>query len=136
MRGRPFEFGNTFGQGRPPGSRNKKGLMLQKLLLNHGNEIIRTLIDRAKQGDRVALTLCVERLIPRLKDIEELPEDPQHTKRTVFDPAILSDRSVLTDEELDEAIRLFEKLQGISDDGRARVAQHRPAVTGDEPAAA
>jgi hypothetical protein len=79
MRGRPFELGNTFGQGRPRGSPNKKGLMLQRLLLENGEEIIGTVIDRAKKGDRAALALCMERLIPRLKDAAELPEDSLST---------------------------------------------------------
>jgi hypothetical protein len=119
MRGRPFEPGNTFGQGRPPGSPNKKGLMLQRLLLENGDEIIGTLIDRAKKGDRAALALCVERLIPRLKDAAELPEDSQFTTnqdRENFDV------SVLTHEELDELHRLAMKVRVVeaeSDDGRA-----------------
>jgi hypothetical protein len=64
MRGRPFELRNTSGRGRPRGSPNKKSLVLQKLLLEQGGEIIQTLIDRAKKGDRTALTLSLERLIP------------------------------------------------------------------------
>src|SRR5690349_20670230 len=35
MRGRPFQPGNTFGQGRPRGSRNKR-LMAQRILLESG----------------------------------------------------------------------------------------------------
>jgi hypothetical protein len=119
MRGRQFELGNTFGQGRPPGSPNKKGLMLQRLLLENSEEIIGTLIDLAKKGDRAAMALCVERLIPRLKDATELPEDSlltpnQDTKKV--------DYSVLTHEELEEAHRLAMKVRVVeaeSDDGRA-----------------
>lgn len=55
-------------------------------------------MDRAKKGERGALALCVERLIRRLKDAEELPEDSplttnQHTEKV--------DLSQLTNEELD-----------------------------------
>src|SRR3982751_7099881 len=119
MRGRPFELGNRFGQGRPPGSPNKKGLMLQRLLLENGEDIIGTLIDRAKKGDRAALALCVERLIPRLKDAAELPEDSQLT--TNQDTGKV-DLSVLTDEELELLQRLSSKTRVVepgSDDGRA-----------------
>jgi hypothetical protein len=119
MRGRPFEMGNTFGQGRPPGSPNKKGLMLQRLLLENGDEIIGTLIDRAKKGDRAALALCVERLIPRLKDAAELPEDSALAPNQDTEEL---DYSVLTEEDLDELHRLNIKVRGVeaeSDDGRA-----------------
>ena len=119
MRGRPFELGNRFGQGRPPGSPNKKGLMLQRLLLENGEDIIGTLIDRAKKGDRAALALCVERLIPRLKDAAELPEDSQLTTNQDTEKV---DLSVLTDEELELLERLSSKIRVVqpgSDDSRA-----------------
>lgn len=76
-RGRPFQPGNTFGRGRPRGSRNKKSLMLQRLLLEQAKEIVQSVIDRAKEGDRTAQALCMERLIPRLKDVPEPVEQPQ-----------------------------------------------------------
>lgn len=72
-RGRPFQRGNTFGKGRPPGSPNKKSLAHKELLLDHGEELVGTTIALAKQGHPVALKLCMERLIPRLKDVAELP---------------------------------------------------------------
>jgi hypothetical protein len=119
MRGRTFELGNTFGSGRPRGSPNKKGLILQQLLLENSEEIIGTLMDRAKKGDRAALALCVERLIPRLKDTAELPEDSLLTTNEDTEHV---DLSVLTDEELAELRRLTAKVQVIkaeSDDGHA-----------------
>lgn len=136
MRGRPFEPGNAFGQGRPPGSPNKKGLLLQRLLLENGDKILKTLIDRAKKGDRAALALCVERLIPRLKDAAELPEDSlfttsQHTETPTLDIA------EITQEEFEVLERLFGKTQIVdagSDRGRAPApepAQDGPAVPGD-----
>jgi hypothetical protein len=119
MRGRPFELGNGFGQGRPPGSPNKKGLILQRLLLENGEEIIGTLIDRAKKGERVALALCIERLIPRLKDVEELPFEEEHTdtQNTCFTPAALRELSV---DELKLLERIALKIQAVqakSDNG-------------------
>ena len=81
-RGRPFQPGNQFGRGRPAGSRNKKSLVLQEMLFDRSREVMLKVIGRAKEGDPVALKLCVERLIPRLKDVEVLPveqsqkEDP------------------------------------------------------------
>jgi hypothetical protein len=42
QRRRPFKPGNNFGRGRPPGSRNKKTLLLEELL----NENAESLLDR------------------------------------------------------------------------------------------
>ena len=49
------------------------------MLLDESQEIMSTVIERAKKGDRTAMTLCIERLIPRLKDAAELPvEKSEH----------------------------------------------------------
>jgi hypothetical protein len=150
QRGRPFQPGNTFGSGRPRGSRNKKGLMLQELLLDNGEEIIQTLIDRAKKGDRAALALCMERLIPRLKDVAELPveqsqEDPQLTTNQDRETDEF-DFSRLTEEELNVFERFVEKMAPAHASGsesgagvRTDVpesAEDRPPVPGYGPAAA
>jgi hypothetical protein len=50
--------------GRPRGSRNAMSLLAQSLLDREVETIMRTLIERAKQGDPSALRLCVERLLP------------------------------------------------------------------------
>jgi hypothetical protein len=140
-RGRPFQPGKTFGGGRPRGSPNKKSWVLQKLLLEHGGEIIETLIDRAKKGDRTALALCMERLIPRLKDVPELPleqsqEGPPLTTNQDTETQKL-DFSGLTHDECEILKQLLEKTQ-IVDSGSARSraapperAQDGPAVPGD-----
>jgi hypothetical protein len=70
-RGRPFQPGNQFGRGRPRGSPNKKSLLVREILLENGPEIMLKVVELAKKGDRTAMTLCVERLIARLKDLEE-----------------------------------------------------------------
>jgi len=72
-RGKPFEAGNTSGQGRPPGSVNKKSLLLQQMLLDKGEEIVKSVIEDAKKGDPLALKFCVERLVAPLKDVAEQP---------------------------------------------------------------
>lgn len=71
MRGRPFQPGNTFGRGRPRGSRNKTSI-LEEILLDSGPEIIQTLADLAKKGDPTALKLSVPRLIAPLKPVAKL----------------------------------------------------------------
>lgn len=72
-RGRPFQPGNKYGRGRPRGSRNKKSLVMQELLLDDGLEVLSTVIDRAKKGNPTAMKLVMERLIPPLKPVTELP---------------------------------------------------------------
>jgi hypothetical protein len=63
MRGKPFEVGNTFGKGRPRGSRNKRTALVE-LMKDHGEAIIKQCQVLALKGDRTALRLCMERLIP------------------------------------------------------------------------
>ena len=84
-RGRPFERGNQFGKGRPKGSPNKKSLELQDLLLENGEDIILKLIDLADKGDRMATTLVVERLIPRLKDAPEIGVEKQEEEQITIE---------------------------------------------------
>jgi hypothetical protein len=62
VRGRPFPPGNSFGQGRPKGSKNQATLLVQKLLGDHAESITRKIVIQALQGDRHAQRLCMERL--------------------------------------------------------------------------
>jgi hypothetical protein len=63
MRGKPFEGGNTFGQGRPRGSRNKRTVLME-LMEDHGEALIKQCQVLALKGDPTALRLCMERLMP------------------------------------------------------------------------
>jgi hypothetical protein len=67
-RGRQFQPGNTFGRGRPQGSRNKATIALQEMLDGHGEAITKKCALMAMQGDPTALRLCMERLLPPRKD--------------------------------------------------------------------
>ena len=53
--------------GRPRGSRNKSTLLLEQTLANDGEAIVNKAIEMAKDGDPIALRLCIERLLPRRK---------------------------------------------------------------------
>jgi hypothetical protein len=66
--GHRFERGNKHGKGRPEGSKNRATILLQQLLAGEAEAILRKAIDLAKEGDSVAMKLCVERLIPPTKD--------------------------------------------------------------------
>ena len=57
------ESGNP--AGRPPGSRNTKTLLREAMLDAEGDDLTRQLIASAREGDRTALRLCIERVLPR-----------------------------------------------------------------------
>jgi Family of unknown function (DUF5681) len=60
------ESGNP--AGRPRGARNKRTLATESMFDDNGPEIIRQLIDLAKDGDIAAIRLCVDRICPRPRD--------------------------------------------------------------------
>jgi Family of unknown function (DUF5681) len=69
QRGRPFPKGRSGNpQGRPPGTRNAATVIAEQLLDSEAEEIIRKVIEKAKQGDMIALRLCVDRLVPPRRD--------------------------------------------------------------------
>jgi hypothetical protein len=63
-RGRPFEPGNTFGRGRPKGSKNKKTNMAQETLEQYAEPLIKKTVATALEGDKPTLRFCVDRLLP------------------------------------------------------------------------
>jgi hypothetical protein len=67
-RGRPFQPGNTYGKGRPKGSRNKFTLAAQRLLEEHCESLTRKCVIDAMRGDRQAMRLCMERVLPARRD--------------------------------------------------------------------
>lgn len=54
-------------KGRPPGISDKR-TQYRLLLEPHAEELIQILVDKAKQGDPLALKLCIELLILKPKD--------------------------------------------------------------------
>ena len=68
QRGRPFNKGESGNPtGRPIGSRNKTTLALESLLNGQAQELTQKAIDLALEGDRYALRLVLERIIPPSK---------------------------------------------------------------------
>src|ERR1035438_3799226 len=63
-RGKPFAPGNRSGKGRPTGSRNKVTLACEDLLEGEAGAITHKVIEMAKEGDHVAMKLCMERIYP------------------------------------------------------------------------
>jgi hypothetical protein len=64
MRGKPFQPGNKYGCGRPPGSRNQVASRSQTILEEHAEILMKKCLHMALEGDVMAMRLCVERLIP------------------------------------------------------------------------
>src|SRR5690349_6709266 len=69
QRGRPFKRGQSGNpHGRPVGSRHRTTLAMDALLDGEAEALTRKAIELAKEGDMVALRLCLDRLLPALKD--------------------------------------------------------------------
>ena len=60
-----FTTGNA---GRPRGSRNKATIAIESLLQGQGEALTQTAINKALEGDSIALRLCMERIAPTPKD--------------------------------------------------------------------
>jgi hypothetical protein len=72
---KPGQSGNP--AGRPKGSRNKTTLAVEALLDGEAEAITRKAIEKAKGGDMIAIRLCMDRLVPPVKDRPvtfEMPE--------------------------------------------------------------
>ena len=54
--------------GKPRGARNRTTLAMEELLDGEADAIVRKAIERAKEGDGVALRMCLERIVPPRKD--------------------------------------------------------------------
>jgi hypothetical protein len=59
-RGRPFEKGKS---GRPRGSRNKTPVALEQLLEGQAEAVVAKVVEKAIEGDRMAMRLVFERLM-------------------------------------------------------------------------
>ena len=54
--------------GRPRGSRNQSTLIMEALLEGEAEQLMRKTIDLGKEGNPIALRLCLDRLLPPRKD--------------------------------------------------------------------
>jgi len=75
--GRPFKPGQSGNPaGRPKGVRNKTTLAVEALLDGEAEAITRKAIEKAKDGDMTAIRLCLDRLVPPVKDRPVMFEMP------------------------------------------------------------
>jgi hypothetical protein len=68
MNGRPFEPGNKMGRGRPKGSRNKRSDQALQILDQYAPSLVKKCVAKALEGDTRALALCMERILPPLRE--------------------------------------------------------------------
>jgi hypothetical protein len=66
MRFQPGQSGNP--AGRPPGSLNKKTIALDEAFAESAHEILADVIARAKEGDKSAMRMCMDRMLAPKRD--------------------------------------------------------------------
>lgn len=87
---KPGQSGNP--AGKPPGTRNKATQMVLALMEGGAEEITRTVIDAAKNGDLAAARLVLERLAPPVRErfvALDLPDTSTATGVSVAQQTIL-----------------------------------------------
>jgi hypothetical protein len=67
--GRRFQPGQSGNPaGKRPGTRHRATMLAERLFDGEAEAIVRTVIEKAKQGDTVALRLCIDRILPTRRD--------------------------------------------------------------------
>lgn len=118
-RGRPFEKGNP---GKPKGARHRITRAIETLLEGQHEALTQAAIDKALEGDTVALRLCLDRLAPPRKDAPISFDLPRVT--TVAD-AVTASSSVLaavaagdvTPDEAGRVMALLSAHRGLVETG-------------------
>jgi hypothetical protein len=123
-------------EGRPPGSRNKATLLIEKLLDDGAKDIGEKAIELAKAGDSTALRLCLDRIAPARKDrhIEfKLPkmESPEQAVKAAAAIVEAVAGAELTPSEAAEMMKLVEGytriLEAEDHEQRLRALEHPTA---------
>ena len=106
----PGQSGNP--AGRPRGSRNKKTLMLEALLDDESETLMRRVIGLAKMGDDVAMRLVFARMLPPRRDRPvplELPriESEADARRASGDVMEAVGAGEVTPQEAEQLLRVI-----------------------------
>jgi hypothetical protein len=118
MKFQPGQSGNP--AGRPPGSRNKKTLAIEEAFDEHAEEILQHLIEGAKNGDKTAQRLCMERMLApkRQRPIAiDLPviEGPEDARKAFAVVVAELSAGNLTISEVSGLIALIERMLRLAD---------------------
>ena len=114
QRGRPFRKGESGNpSGKLKGTRNQATMLAERLLDGEAEAMVRTVIEKAKEGDMIALRLCLDRIVPPRRDrpvhctIPELNSAEDASKAMAAIAAAVS-RGELTPTEAAELSRTIE----------------------------
>ena len=120
MRFQPGQSGNP--AGRPPGSLNKQTLAAQEAMIERAQELVDSIMDRAKNGESAAMREAMERLVPTGRNrrvaidlpVIKTPEDAELALSVVTDELsagnlTLSEASALVN-LIDRMLRVAERM--------------------------
>jgi len=132
---KPGQSGNP--AGRPKGARNKATVAAEALLDGEAEEITRKAIEKAKEGDMVAIRLCMDRFLPPRKDRHvcfELPKMEKASDAVAASASIVTAvaQGELTPGEAGDLIKIVESYARVlqTADIEARLEQLESAVAG------
>jgi uncharacterized protein DUF5681 len=120
MKFQPGQSGNP--AGRPPGSLNKKTLVVQAALAERAEEIVNNVMDRAMEGQGAAMRLCMDRLVPTGRNrpvaielpVIKTPEDAELALAVVTDELAAGKLTIAEASALitliDRMLRLAERM--------------------------
>jgi len=140
MRFQPGESGNP--AGRPIGSLNKKTLAAKAQLDEHAGEIVDSLVERAKNGEPVAMRMCMEQLAPTGRNrpvaielpVIKTPEDAELALAVVTDELAAGNLTIAEASALvtliDRMLRLAERMWNFARQRRYDAA--KDAIIFDE----
>jgi hypothetical protein len=112
----PFQPGQSGNPaGRPIGARNRKTLLMEALLEDDGEDLTRRLVEKALSGDATAMRLCMERLLPRMRERPipfPLPRigSPANARKAAAEIQGAVEAGVLTPREALDLLRVVDKL--------------------------
>ncbi|MDQ1231686.1 DUF5681 domain-containing protein [Sphingomonas sp. SORGH_AS_0879] len=125
-RGKPFEKGNP---GKPKGARHRVTRAIEALLEGQHEALTKAAIDKALEGDTVALRLCLDRLAPPRRDAPvsiELPPVRSAADAVAASAAVLAAISAgdVTPDEAGRIMALLTAHKAIVETGdlEARIA--------------
>ena len=113
MKFQPGQSGNP--AGRPTGARHKTTLAIENLLDGEAEDLTRKVIEKAKEGDMVALKLCLDRIAPVRKGRPVPLNLPEIESAADLGNAGAAVGKALTEGELspEEAVSVMSMLDGM-----------------------
>jgi hypothetical protein len=134
--------------GRPPGSLNQKTLAAQEAMIERAQELIDSIVDRAKNGDSAAMRAAMERLVPTGRNrrvavdlpVIKTPEDADLALSVVTDELsagnlTISEASALVN-LIDRMLRVAERMWNFARARRYGAKRDATLLDDEEPSQA